>query len=325
MNLKNSRLIWLAGATALSGILAVAAIEGLSAKTQRQSSSQWRSADEGAKAEQPGFYCNLKAITPSERIRHGLLSWKLKEARIETKELADGYAFRLDSQMVSIANVADWITNERKCCPFFDFEVEMERDGGPLWLKLRGNDGVKQFIVPEFGVAKSQTEEPAAQRLTRVTMSQAIDEWVTNTEQLVVPAAEAMPEEKYSFAPTNGEFVGVRTFGDQLKHLSAANYQLGARSLGEKPPHDEHGEMAPASVRTKAEIVEYLKRSFTYLHKAAAAIDDKNAADQIEWSGGKNKSTRIGLLVDAIAHSQNHYGQMIEYLRMTGIVPPAGR
>ena len=117
----------------------------------------------------------------------------------------------------------------------------------------------------------------------------------------------------------------MRTFAEQVKHLSAGNYQLGALSLGEKPPHDEHGETAPAAVRTKSEIVEYLKDSFAYLHKAAAAIDDKNAAEQIEWSGGKNKSTRVGLLVDAIAHSQDHYGQMAEYLRMNGIVPPDSR
>ena len=325
MQNKSSKFAWIAGGTTLSGILAITAIGRLSAKPQQQGFLPIKNVSQEATAGQPGFYCNLKAITPSERIRHGILSWRLKEARIETKELPDGYAFRLDSEKISIANVADWITNEKKCCPFFDFEVEWGREGSPLWLKLRGSEGVKQFIVPEFGVAQSQTARPTAQRVTRVAMSQAIDEWVTKTEQLVVPAADAMPEEKYSFAPTNGEFAGVRTFAEQVKHLSAGNYQLGALSLGERPPHDEHGENAPASVKTRAEIIEYLRGSFTYLHKAAGAIDDTHAADQIEWSGGKNKSTRVGLLVDAIAHSQDHYGQMVEYLRMNGIVPPASR
>jgi len=156
-------------------------------------------------------------------------------------------------------------------------------------------------------------------------MSQAIDEWVLKTEQLVVPAAEAMPEEKFSFAPTNGEFAGVRTFAGQVKHLAAANYQLGALVLGEKPPHDEHGEKAPDTVRTRAETLEYLKGSFAYLHRAAATIDDKNAAEEIVFHGGRSKSTRVGLLIDAVAHSQNHYGQMVEYLRMNRIVPPASR
>jgi DinB superfamily len=156
-------------------------------------------------------------------------------------------------------------------------------------------------------------------------MGQAMDVWVTKTEKLVVPAAEAMPEEKYSFAPMNGEFQGVRTFAEQVKHLAAANYQLGALALGEKPPHDERGETAPGSVRSKAEIIEYLKGSFVYLHGVAGAITEKNAKEQIELPNGRGKDTRVGMLIDALAHSQNHYGQMVEYLRMSGIVPPESR
>ena len=156
-------------------------------------------------------------------------------------------------------------------------------------------------------------------------MSQALDVWVTKTEALVVPAAEAMPEEKYSFAPTNGEFQGVRTFAEQVKHSAAANYQLGALALGEKPPHDEHGETAPGNVKSKAEIMEYLKGSFAYLHGVADRINGKNATEQIELPGGHGKDTRVGMLIDALAHSQNHYGQMVEYLRMNGIVPPESR
>ena len=155
-------------------------------------------------------------------------------------------------------------------------------------------------------------------------MSQAVDEWVTKTQELLIPAAEAMPEEKYSFAPTDGEFRGVRTFGEQVKHLAAANYQLGAYSLGEKPPRGEHGEQAPDSLKSREEILQYLKESFAYLHRAAAAIDEKNAASPVELPGGGH-STRVGMLIDALAHSQDHYGQMVEYLRMHGIVPPASR
>jgi DinB superfamily len=156
-------------------------------------------------------------------------------------------------------------------------------------------------------------------------MGQAMDVWVTKTEKLVVPAAEAMPEKKYSFAPMNGEFQGVRTFAEQVKHLAAANYQLGALALGEKPPHDERGETAPGSVRSKAEIIEYLKGSFVYLHGVAGAITEKNAKEQIELPNGRGKDTRVGMLIDALAHSQNHYGQMVEYLRMSGIVLPESR
>src|ERR1700733_15559559 len=67
------------------------------------------------------------------------------------------------------------------------------------------------------------------------TVSQVLEFWISDTERLIVPAAEAMPEAKYSFAPTNGEFQGVRTFAEQVKHLAAANYQLGAGALGEDP------------------------------------------------------------------------------------------
>ncbi len=100
--------------------------------------------------ENSGFYCNLNALSPTERARHRELSSELVAARIETKELPDGYAFRLQSETVSVADLAEWVSAESKCCPFFDFEIELQRDNGPLWLKLRGKDGVKQFIVSEF-------------------------------------------------------------------------------------------------------------------------------------------------------------------------------
>jgi hypothetical protein len=154
------------------------------------------------------------------------------------------------------------------------------------------------------------------------TVSQVLEFWISDTERLVVPAAEAMPEAKYSFAPANGEFRGVRTFAEQVKHLAAANYQLGAGALGEDPPAGTQNESAPASIQTKAEIMEYLKGSFACLHRATAAINEKNMSEPIAAKGGR---TRMWLLVDAVAHSSNHYGQMVEYLRMNGIVPPASR
>jgi len=80
------------------------------------------------------------------------LTGKLATARVETKELPDGYAFRLKSEQIALSEVVEWISWERKCCPFFDFEIALERDHGPLWLKLRGADGVKIFIRAEFHV-----------------------------------------------------------------------------------------------------------------------------------------------------------------------------
>src|SRR5438477_848641 len=150
---------------------------------------------------------------------------------------------------------------------------------------------------------------------------QSLDEWITNTEKHLVDLAEAMPEEKYGFAPTNGEFTGVRTFAEQVKHLAANNYGMSARIEGRKPAPDQLNEVGPASVKTKAEIIEYLKGSFAALHKAVASIDDKKATTVV--SGEKHDP--IWFAVDAVAHSFNHYGQLVEYLRMNGIVPPDSR
>jgi hypothetical protein len=164
----------------------------------------------------------------------------------------------------------------------------------------------------------AQAATPAEPRTVR----EVLDFWVTNTEQLVVPAAEAMPETKYSFAPSNGEFSGVRTFAEQIKHLAAANYQLAAATLGEEPPAGTDHETAPDSVKTKAQVIEYLKGSFTSLHRAAAALNESNMDDPVPSKGNR---TRLLMLIDSVVHSSNHYGQMVEYLRMNNIVPPASR
>jgi len=173
-------------------------------------------------------------------------------------------------------------------------------------------------VLSKSATAQKQAPVPAQNR----TVSQVLEFWISETERLVVPAAEAMPESSYSFVPTNGEFKGVRTFAEQVKHLAAANYQLGAGALGEDPPVGTQNESAPSSIRTKAEIMGYLRGSFACLHRAAAAINETNMNEPIAAKGGR---TRMWLLIDAVAHSSNHYGQMVEYLRMNGIVPPASR
>ena len=139
-----------------------------------------------------------------------------------------------------------------------------------------------------------------------------------------VGAAEAMPEDKYSFAPTAGEFKGVRTFAEQVKHVAAVNYIFGASILQEKPPVDTGEEKGPATVKSKAEIVKFLNDSFDYLQKALASISDKNQLDQITIFG-EMKMARLGVGAFACAHPMDHYGQMVEYLRMNGIIPPASR
>ena len=88
-----------------------------------------------------------------------------------------------------------------------------------------------------------------------------------------IAAADAMPEDKYSFAPTTGEFKGVRTFAQQVKHVAAVNYIFGATILNEKPPVDTNEENGPEALKSKAEIMKFLNDSFAYLHKAVASIN----------------------------------------------------
>jgi hypothetical protein len=177
------------------------------------------------------------------------------------------------------------------------------------------------FLLASAHGARAQSGVPAKPP----TASQVIDAWIANTETHLVPVADAMPEDKYSFAPTNGEFKGVRTFAEQIKHLAANNYRMAAKILGEKPAADQESEQGPDSVRTKAEIVAYLSGSFAALHKAVGTIDASNEVALLPGKSGVWERARLGLAIDAVAHSFDHYGQLVEYLRMNGIVPPDSR
>ena len=159
----------------------------------------------------------------------------------------------------------------------------------------------------------------------RRTVTQVLDRTVANMEHEFVPAAEAMPGDKFGFAPTGGEFKGVRTFGQQIKHVAAVNYELGAAILEEKPPVDIADESGPASLVTKAEILKYLNDSFVYVHKAIQTINDKNLVETVKSPFGEGKVSRLGLATSVAWHGFDHYGQMVEYLRMNNIVPPASR
>jgi hypothetical protein len=175
-------------------------------------------------------------------------------------------------------------------------------------------------------LVSSGAARPQDNKLTPIsTVSQALDFWITNTENRVVPAADAMPGEKYSFAPTAGEFTGVRTFAQQIKHLAANNYRMAAYILKQTPTPEQESETGPDAVQSKAQIMDYLKGSFAALHKAIAAINEGNMLKPVATSASPKQKTRLQLAIDTVAHSNNHYGQMVEYLRMNGIIPPASR
>jgi uncharacterized damage-inducible protein DinB len=204
------------------------------------------------------------------------------------------------------------------------------------WLLLAFNNvAPAQTKKPSSAVLVVQNAVPAAQEradkgaadLDAQREKHALQVFLKLGQMIIVSTADAMPADKYGFAPSDGDFKGVRTFGQQVKHLAAANHILAAAALGEEPPAGAGDETGPETVRTKAEILDYLKASFEHLARAIEAIGDKNAivkSSPISPLKG-TEATRIALTVEAMIHAFDHYGQMVEYLRMNGVVPPASR
>ena len=174
--------------------------------------------------------------------------------------------------------------------------------------------------------ATPQTTPPTAAPAPQppATVASVMDRGLSGVEREFVSAAEAMPEDKYAFTPTTGEFKGVRTFAQQVKHVAAVNYMVFAAMLGEKAP-DTGGENGPDALKSKAEIVKYLKESFILGHRAMAGMTSENLVEPISNPFGPKSVTRLGMGTLIICHCFDHYGQMVEYLRMNGIVPPASR
>lgn len=178
--------------------------------------------------------------------------------------------------------------------------------------------GLVVMACSGLGLGQMASPSPAK------TPGDAVNAVLSIAESDFVGAANAMPEDKYSFAPSSGEFKGVRTFAEQVKHVAAVNYIFGAAILQEKPPVDTGEEKGPASVKTKAEIAKFLTDSFAYLHKAVGSVTVQNSLDQVTLFG-EMKTTKLSVATFSAAHPFDHYGQMVEYLRMNGIVPPASR
>jgi len=143
-------------------------------------------------------------------------------------------------------------------------------------------------------------------------------------ESDVVSLAEAMPAAAYDFRPTAGEFTGVRTFGEQVKHLATMIYMTAAIVLEEKSPYGPGtNDNGPDDVTGKDAIVAYLKASIAYARKAMASMTEQNALDPLKTYFGSQPRAEVA---SGIAyHSYDHYGQMVVYARMNGIVPPASR
>jgi uncharacterized damage-inducible protein DinB len=187
---------------------------------------------------------------------------------------------------------------------------------------------VLMFAVTAFGQSAKSTAAASAQQASQPTptLASAIDREISAVEKQVLEAAEAMPEDKFNFSPENlnipgSNYKGVRTFAVQVKHIAASNYFIWSGLTGDKLPENIKDGNGPADLKTKAEIVKFLQDSFALGHKGAATLTPENMLQTPEHS----KSTRLRLATFGVAHAFNHYGQMVEYLRMNGIVPPASR
>ena len=174
---------------------------------------------------------------------------------------------------------------------------------------------------PAAGASPSPSTPP--------TIASAIDREISLVEKEVVEAAEAMPEDKFDFSPEKlslpgSDYKGVRTFGEQLKHIAASNYLIWSPITGEKPPDTVNDGKGPDNMKAKADIIKYLKDSFAFGHKSVATLNESNLVQPITRPN-RPPTTRLFLATFAPAHAFDHYGQMVEYLRMNGIVPPASR
>jgi uncharacterized damage-inducible protein DinB len=176
--------------------------------------------------------------------------------------------------------------------------------------------------------ASAQQGPPPVASAAPATIASTLDFQLSLEEREVVGLADAMPEDKYSFAPTNGEFKGVRTFAQQAKHIATVNNRFFGGILGQPaatPGSEFERENGPDSIQTKAQIIQYLRDSFTLGHKAIATITADNAFATMKTPPTPFLKTAAQIAIFDVAHTMDHYGQMVEYLRDNGIVPPASR
>lgn len=146
-----------------------------------------------------------------------------------------------------------------------------------------------------------------------------LDGMLTRFANEMIPLVQAMPADKFDFAPSQGQFQGVRTFAQQVVHVAQANDHYFGSISTLAPPQIPNA----ASLKTKAQVLQVLQDSIAYGHRVIATITVENAF--VAMGSGRSLHTRVGTAAAAIAHGYDHYGQLVEYLRMNGIVPPASR
>jgi DinB superfamily len=186
-------------------------------------------------------------------------------------------------------------------------------------------------LTPVLRAQNTPGAQAAASPQPPRTFASVVESEINGVEREFVEAGEAMPEDKFNFTPAalglkGSEYNGVKTFAEEVRHVAATNFWFWAPIVGEKPPMDLGGDNGPESLKTKAEIIKFLKDSFAFGHRAAKSITQENVLETVPAPyNPKQQVTRLYLASFAVWHAFDHYGQMVEYLRMNGIIPPASR
>ncbi|QNI37629.1 DinB family protein [Edaphobacter albus] len=178
-----------------------------------------------------------------------------------------------------------------------------------------------------------RAQVPAAEAKATIEPAKSFDSVLTLFENQFMGVANAMPAEKYGFAPSAAIFVpsqksdylspnnqGVRTFGQMVAHVAQANYFFASQVSGQKPDVDVK---AIANMKDKDQIVAAVQGSFAFAHKAMATLTTQNAFESVTFKPLGPDATRTSVAGFLVAHGFDHYGQLAEYLRMNGIIPPA--
>ncbi len=173
-----------------------------------------------------------------------------------------------------------------------------------------------------YGLGAAQAQQAAGDAMSP---AQALDELLTPFEKECVAVAKAMPADRYTFSPASlkipgAKFDGVRTFAGEVTHLAQANYYFYSSVSGLKPDADVKG---IAALKSKDEMVAALEASFVFAHKAIATLTPDNVLGTI--TPVDDVRSRAAVAAFGVAHGYDHYGQMVEYLRMNGIVPPGSK
>jgi len=180
-----------------------------------------------------------------------------------------------------------------------------------------------------FAQSSGSSSSSAQASAAAPTIASILNNQLRGIEREIMGAAEAVPQDKFDFSPGTANIPGdfktpnpVRTMSEQFKHIGDALEGEASGIMGQKAQSNE-GENGPKNIKTKQEVIDYLKAAFAKAHSAIDTITAQNATEEITNPfGGNRKVTRLALAVGMVGHSNNHYGQIIEYLRMNSMVPP---